>query len=80
MTGPILEGKGMCAIFQKKGKKKCKKGRNIRKFRHKCTKFENILKKSSLMRATIACMKQLKYALYDITLLFAGTYAVILGH
>ena len=31
ISGPILESKGMHAIFQKKGKK--------------CTKFENILKK-----------------------------------
>ena len=48
----------MRAIFQKKGKK----GQNIWKF-GKCTKFENILKTVSLVRATIACMKQLVYAL-----------------
>ena len=64
-AGPILEGKGMRAIFQKKGKK-WQKGRNIWKFERKCTKFENILKKGSLMRATIACMKQLEYALLRI--------------
>ena len=28
-TGPILESKGMHAIFQKKGKKNGKKGQNI---------------------------------------------------
>ena len=45
----------MRAIFQKKGKK----GQNVWKFRQKCTKFENISKKGSLMRATVARMKQL---------------------
>ena len=29
----------------------------------KCTKFENSLKKGSLMCATVTCMKQLEYAL-----------------
>ena len=38
--------------FSGKGQKK------VRKFGQKCTKFENILKKGS-----IACMKQLEYAL-----------------
>ena len=55
----ILESKGMLAIFEKKGKK----GQNIWKFGQKCIKFENILKKGSLMRAPIASMKQLEYAL-----------------
>ena len=41
----ILESKGMRAIFQKKGKKYFKKGKNIWKLEKKCTKFENILKK-----------------------------------
>ena len=41
-SGPILESKGMRAIFQKKGKKE----QNIWKFEQKYTKFENILKKS----------------------------------
>ena len=58
-TGLILESKGMRTICQKKGKK----GQNIWKFLQKCTKFENILKKGSLVPATIACMKQLEYAL-----------------
>ena len=35
------------------------KGKNSWKFGQKCTKFENIFKNSSLMRATIACMKEL---------------------
>ena len=51
--------KGMHAIFQKKGKK----GQNIWKFGQECTKIENILKKGSLMCATIARMKQLEYVL-----------------
>ena len=42
---PILEGKEICAIFQRKSKKKDKKGQNIWKFEQKCKKFENILKK-----------------------------------
>ena len=36
MPGPILEGKGMCVIFQKNGKTR----ENIWKFEQKCTKFE----------------------------------------
>ena len=40
IAGPILESRGMRAIFQKKSKK----GQNIRKLGQKCTKFENILK------------------------------------
>ena len=40
-----------------------KKVQNIWKFGQKCTKFENILKKASLICATIACMKMLEYAL-----------------
>ena len=39
--GPILESKGICAIFQKKSKQ----GQNIWQFGQKCQKFENILKK-----------------------------------
>ena len=46
----ILEIKGMRVIFQKKGRKG-----------HACLFF--FLKKSSLMCATIACMKQLEYDL-----------------
>ena len=46
----------MRAIFQKKDKK----GQNIWKFGQK---FENILKKGSLMCATITFMKQLEYTL-----------------
>ena len=45
--------------FQKKGKKV----QNISKFGQKCMIFENILKKGSLMCATIMHMKQLEYAL-----------------
>ena len=63
LSGLTLESKGMREIFQKKGKKKKgNKGQNIQKFWQKRTKFENILK-GSLMRATIARMKQLEYAL-----------------
>ena len=39
------------------------KGQNIWKLGLKCTKFESILKKGSLMHATITRMKQLEYAL-----------------
>ena len=56
---PILDSKGMRAIFQKRGKKR----QNIWKFGQQCTKFENILKKGTLVHATIACMKQQEYAL-----------------
>ena len=44
-SGPILESKGKGTIFQKKGKEMLSEGKNVRKFGHKCTKFENILKK-----------------------------------
>ena len=63
LSGPNLESKGLHAIFQKKRQIKGKKGQNIWKFGQKCAKFKNILKKGSLMGATIACMKQLEYAL-----------------
>ena len=49
LTGPILESKGMRAIFQKKDKKMLKndkKGQIIWKVGQNCTKFENILKKA----------------------------------
>ena len=59
LSGPILESKGMRAIFQKKGKK----GQNIWKFAQKCTKFENILKKGKWLRAIIARNKLLEKAL-----------------
>ena len=52
-------------IFRKRAHKKGKKGQNIWKFWEKCTKFEYILKKGSLMRAALACMKQLEYAMID---------------
>ena len=42
---PVLESKGMHAIFQKKGGGNVKKGQNIWKSGQKCTRFENILKK-----------------------------------
>ena len=63
---PILEGKGLRAIFQindKKMFKKGKKGQNIWKFGHKCTKFENILKKGRWLRAIIARNKLLEKGL-----------------
>ena len=59
ITGCILDRKGMCGIFQKKGKKKKKRG-NIGRFGQKCTKFENILKKGKGLCAIIACNKLLQ--------------------
>ena len=58
----------MHAIFQikaKKGKIFKNLGKNVQNFGLRCMKFENILKKGSLMHATIACMKLLEYALYS---------------
>ena len=52
----------MRATFHRNGKKG-KKWQKCLKFGQKSTKFENVLEKGSLMRATIACMKQLEYAL-----------------
>ena len=46
-------------IFQKKGRKREKKD----KIFERSAKSENILKKGSLMRATISSMEQLEYAL-----------------
>ena len=42
-TGPVLESRGMCAIFHRKEKKIFKKGKNGQKY----TKFQNILKKGA---------------------------------
>ena len=71
ISGPILENKGMHAIFQKKGKespkkmlKKGGKGQNIWKFGQKYTKFENILKKGRWLSATIRQNKLLENALH----------------
>ena len=75
LAGPILESKGMRAIFQKKGKK----GQEIWKFGQKCTKLENILKKGSLMRATIAHMKQLEYALFRFFFYFFASFIKLSG-
>ena len=55
-TGPILESKDMCAIFQKKSKKMWKKGKKGKIFENlgKMYKFENIFKKGRWLCATIA--------------------------
>ena len=63
LTGPILESKGMCAIFQKKCKSK--KGQNIWKFRQKFTKFENILKKNRWSPSIMVRNKLLEKALVN---------------
>ena len=57
--------RGIRAYCRKKGHKWdfSEKGQNIVKLGQKCTKFENILKKGSLIRANVACMKQPEYAL-----------------
>ena len=60
MSGPILESKAMCAIFQKKGKKMLKKEQNIWKFGQERWKFENILKMNMWMPAIIPCNKLLE--------------------
>ena len=52
-----------CMQFSEKEQSKSKRRQNIWKFGQKCTKFEKISKKSSLMRAAIARLKQLEYAL-----------------
>ena len=78
-SGLILESKGPRAIFQKKGGK----GQNSWKFWPKCTQFENVLKKGSLMHATIACLKQLEYALpitfwaFHVSIRFTGSKKAI---
>ena len=62
-AGLILESKDMRATFQKKGKKKDKKGQNIRKFGQKCTKLLNTLKKGRSLNAIIPRSKLLEKAL-----------------
>ena len=52
----ILESKGMRGIFQKKSKIFNNLGKNVQNLEH-------ILKKGSLMRATITGMKQQEYVL-----------------
>ena len=78
-AGPILESKSMREIFQKRSKKRAERAKYL-KFGQKCIKSENISKRGSLMRATIACMRQLEYAAVEekITLkLGCGLYTVI---
>ena len=80
ISGPILESKGMCAIFQKKGRKnvkKDKKGQNIWKFGQKCTKFENIFKKGRWLCVIIALDKLLEKALY---ILLKSPKILLWGH
>ena len=62
-AGRILESKDMCVIVQKTGKKGCKWAKYMKRWA-KMYKFEFFLKNNSLMCMTIACMKQLEYALY----------------
>ena len=58
-SGSILESKDMHAIFLKKTHKG-QKGQNIGKFRQKCTKFGNILKKGRWLHVIIAQNKLLE--------------------
>ena len=57
LSGPILESKGMHAVFHTK---KGKKGQSIWKFKQKYSKFESILKKGRLLYVIIACKKLLE--------------------
>ena len=50
--------------FSGKGLKRAKYFKTWQKYK----KFENILKKGSLMRVTIACMKQLEYAFISLVI------------
>ena len=54
-TGPFLEGKGMCAIFQKNSKKMLKKGKI---FEDLCKNVQNLKKKKNWKRAG-ECMRLL---------------------
>ena len=60
--GLILESKGICAIFQKKGQKRAKKGKILENLCKNVKNLKICLRKGSLIRATIARMKQLEYA------------------
>ena len=51
-TGPFLEGKGMCAIFQKKSKKMLKKGKI---FEDLCKNVQNLKKKKIEKGQVNAC-------------------------
>ena len=63
--GPILESKGMHAIFQKKDKKMFKKDKIFENL-GKNAKFENIFKKGRSLCAIIACNKLLEKALVSL--------------
>ena len=63
-AGPILQRNGMRAIFQKKGKKEQKRAKYL-KILAKMYKIWIYFENGSLMRATIACMKQLTYAWHE---------------
>ena len=54
ITGPILEKKGMGAIFQRKGKEILKKGKILENLGKNNPKFENILKKGTWLHVIIA--------------------------
>ena len=56
-TGLFKKVRACMRFFRKRAKK------GIGKFGQKCSKFENFLKKGNPMRVTIACIKQLEYAL-----------------
>ena len=64
LSGPILESKGMCAIFQKK---EGQKGKKVKIFQNLSKNVQNLQifwkRETSFMCVTIACMKQLEYAL-----------------
>ena len=63
--GPILESKGMHAIFQKKDKKMFKKDKIFENL-GKNAKFENIFKKGRSLCAIIARNKLLEKALVSL--------------
>ena len=69
--------KGHACDSSEKGQKMGKKGQNIWKFGQKCTKFEYILTNGSFMGTTIACMKQLEYALPLINTRTCGNQEII---
>ena len=60
ITGPILESKGMDAIFRKRAKKCRNRAKYLKILDKKCTKFENILKKSRWLHAIIPRNKLLE--------------------
>ena len=82
-SGPLLENKGMHVIFQKKGKKRAKKGKIFEKLSKNSKKIEFFFKKNRWLHAIISCNKLLekalsiKYTLYFCLMISAAYFKLL---